>query len=262
MDSEAVALTRDDGIATITLDQPERRNAFSYELLDGIVDALADIEQSETRCVVIEAAGPAFSAGGDHEMMNELLENSLAKRRQHIEAVHKDVMARLFHYPLPTVAKVQGPALGGGANIAIACDIQLASEQAEIGFIFRSVGLCIDTGTSYMLPRIVGANKAKELIYTGKILAADEAEKVGLFNQVYQDDEFPEQADELIREIAEGPTVALRSGKQLVNRSFNNTIEQSLEAEAMAQAEIIDTSDFEEGLQAFEERREPDFTGK
>jgi enoyl-CoA hydratase/carnithine racemase len=261
MDSKAVALTLEDSIATITLDQPSKRNAFSYNLLDGIVEALDIIDPGETRCVVIDADGPTFSAGGNHEMMDDLREDTLAGRRQKIEDIHKGVIAKLVQYPLPTIAKVRGTALGGGANIAIACDVQLASEDAEIGFIFRRVGLCVDTGTSYLLPRIVGANKAKELIYTGTVLDAEDAEDIGLFNHVYPEDEFEDRADDFIGQIADGPTVALKNGKQLVNRSLNSTLEQSLEAEAMAQAEIFDTNDFEEGLTAIREQRHPEFTG-
>lgn len=118
------------------------------------------------------------------------------------------MMAQLVTYPLPTVAKIDGPAVGAGANLALACDLQLASDRANIGFVFRNVGLSVDAGTSYLLPRLVGENVAKELVFTGEMLDAERAESLGLFNHVYAVEEFDEHADALIERITEGPTVA------------------------------------------------------
>ena len=262
MGSEPVTLTVDDGVATVTLNQPDMRNAFSEELLDGLSAALDDVDPNTERCVVIEGAGKAFSAGGDLTMMQEFAEATVEERRQHTDQLQKEIMEPLIRYPLPTVAKVDGPALGGGANIALSCDVQLASERAEIGFVFRRIGLCIDTGASFLLPRIVGANVAKELIFTGEIVTADRAKELGLFNHVYPTEEFDDRCDEFISQLATGPTVALKHGKRLVNRSFERSLEECLEAEAMAQAETFTTDDTWQGIEAFLEGRDPDFTGK
>lgn len=262
--SNVVKLSMKDGIATVTLNQPDRRNALSVELEEGIHDALDEIETSEVRCLVIQGAGGAFSAGGDIERMQEWLEAEipLDERVKAVERTTSQTIARVATFPLPTVAKIDGPAVGAGANLAIACDLQLASDRARIGFVFRGVGLSVDAGTSYLLPRLVGENIAKELVFTGEIVDADRALDIGLVNHVFPEEDFDERADEVFEPIATGPTVALRHAKHLVGGGFERSLEEAMRAEATAQGIVFETADHEEGVSAFLDRREPDFEGR
>jgi enoyl-CoA hydratase/carnithine racemase len=168
------------------------------------------------------------------------------------------VVKRLGEFSLPTIAKTDGPAVGAGANIAILCDLQLASDRASIDFVSRQVGLGVDTGTSHRLPRLVG----EELVFTGKIGDAQEASEIGLFNHVFSGDEFDERADEIIESIATGPTVALKHAKRLLSERCNKSLGEAMTDEAVAQGVIFGTEDHEEGFQAFLNGRSPEFDGR
>ncbi|MDZ7701390.1 MAG: enoyl-CoA hydratase/isomerase family protein [Halobacteriales archaeon] len=152
-------------------------------------------------------AGGAFSAGGDIARMRERIETDMPvdDAVRSIEENTAAVVGEVHRFPLPTVARIVGPAVGAGAGLALACDLQLASEEASMGFVFRHVGLTADAGVSYLLPRLVGPNVAKELLLTGEILDAERALELGLLNHVYADDEFDQRVDELVGTIASGP---------------------------------------------------------
>jgi len=260
----AVLLERDDGVARITLNTPEKRNALSDRMATGIIGALRDVEGSDARCVVVEGEGPAFSAGGDIDAMIERHERD-APTPEAVERVIQQIgrsVQRLVECPLPTIAKVDGPAFGAGANLAIACDLQLLNEDAKLGFGFRQVGLAVDSGTSYLLPRLVGDNVAKELVFTGELVDAERAVEVGLANQVYPSDEFEESAESLIEAIASGPTVALRTSKRLLRHGRTASLSEAIEHEAVAQGTVFDSADHEEGITAFRESRPPEFEGE
>jgi enoyl-CoA hydratase/carnithine racemase len=263
-DEEAVLVSIDDGVATLTLNRPSVRNALTEDIAAGIIDSLAELEGSDARCLVVEGAGGAFSAGGDVNAMSERLAGDvpLAEAVRHVSQETSRAVKRVAEFDLPTVAKIDGIAFGAGANLAIACDIQLASSESRISFGFRQVGLAVDSGTSYFLPRIVGENTAQELVLTGELVAAERAEKLGLFNHVYPADEFDERADEFVEQIATGPTVALRTSKRLVRQSFESSLDQAMENEAAAQAAVFETDDHREGAESFMASEEPDFEGR
>ncbi|WP_436343398.1 enoyl-CoA hydratase/isomerase family protein [Natronorubrum sp. FCH18a] len=254
----------DDGAATITLNQPDRRNALSAEINDGLTAAFDEIEGSDARCVVVEGAGGAFSAGGDIQRMVEAIENEVPadERVRRLERRTKELMVRLVEFPIPTIAAIDGPAVGAGANLAIGCDVQLASENAVFGFVFRQVGLSLDAGTSYLLPRIVGENVAKELALTGDIFGADRAKELGLVNHVYDADAFDEEVDAFVETVVSGPPVALRHANRLLGEGLDKSLEQALTDEAVAQGIVFETADHEEGVEAFLEDREPEFEGQ
>jgi enoyl-CoA hydratase/carnithine racemase len=265
MTDDAVVLTVEDGIATILLNQPERRNAFTAELKQGLEESLNEIdERDDVRCVVIEGAGNSFAAGGDIDGMVELLdsETTNASQTEQICDDTNELVGRIANLPVPTIAKIDGAAAGAGASVAIACDLQLASDRAVIGFVFTQVGLGVDTGVSYHLPRLVGTNVAKQLVYTGKLVSADEALEIGLVNEVFPRDEFEEKAGQLIEKIASGPTMALRHSKRLIDDGFDQSLESAMADEATAQGVLFDTADHREGLEAFKEDRDPDFSGE
>lgn len=262
--SDPVLLDIEEGVATITLNRPDNRNALSEEMSNAIVDAVDEVEDSdEARCLVVTGKEGTFCAGGDVNSMVELMSGT-AELHEAVEGIQHDTsraIQRVAEFHLPTIAKVDGTAYGAGANLAIAADVTLASADAKISFGFRQVGLAIDTGTSYLLPRQVGASKAKELVFTGELLDAEEAGELGLFNHVYEED-FEEQAEEFIEPIATGPTVALRTSKKLIEQGFNASLKDALDNEAAAQAAVFATDDHVEGANAFMEGRKPEFEGK
>jgi len=263
--SDAVTLAIENGIATVTLSRPAKRNALDREVSAGLADAMAAVADSDARCVVIEGEGPAFSAGGDITSMRERLEgDGTALHEVAADIVQRtgQAIASVARCRVPTVAAVDGAAFGAGANLAIACDVVLASEEARISFGFRQVGLAVDAGTSYLLPRIVGEKTANELVFTGELVEAERAERLGLFNHVYADDEFDEQVAAFVERIATGPTVALGTSKRLLRKGFDSSLEEALETEADAQAAVLDTHDHREGVEAFLDRREPTFEGR
>lgn len=262
--SEQVVLDIDEGIATLTLNQPDNRNALSAEMSTAIVDAVEEVEASdEARCLVLTGKEGTFCAGGDVSAMVELMSGA-AELHEAVERIQHETsraVRAIADFHLPTIAKVDGVAYGAGANLAIAADITLASERAKISFGFRQVGLAIDTGTSYLLPRQVGLSKAKELVFTGELLEAEEAEDLGLFNHVFAED-FEEQAEAFIDPIATGPTVALRTSKKLIEQGFDTSLKDAQDNEAAAQAAVFATHDHEEGATAFMEGREAEFRGE
>jgi enoyl-CoA hydratase/carnithine racemase len=261
---DAVLLDVDDGVATITLNRPERRNALSAEISDGIQDAVDEIEGGDARCVVITGAGGAFCAGGDVDRMREGFETDppAHERAAALERSTSELILRLTGLPVPTVAKIDGPAVGAGANLAIACDVQVASASSVFGFVFRQVGLSVDAGTSYLLPRLVGENVAKELVFTGELFDAERAADLGVINHAYPDDEFEERADELVGRIADGPTVALGQAKKLLGSGLEKSLGQALRDEANAQGLVFGSRDHREGVEAFLADREPEFEGR
>jgi 2-(1,2-epoxy-1,2-dihydrophenyl)acetyl-CoA isomerase len=262
--SDAVLLDFDDGIATLTLNRPGDRNALSAEMSAAIVDAVDEVEDDdEARCLIVQGKEGTFCAGGDVNAMAERLSGAV-ELHEAIERIQHETsraIRRISEFHLPTVALVDGVAYGAGANLAIAADITLASADARISFGFRQVGLAIDTGTSYLLPREVGLSKAKELVFTGELLDAETAEELGLFNHVYEAD-FREQVEAFIDPIATGPTVALRTSKKLIEQGFDGSLRDAQDSEAAAQAAVFATDDHEEGATAFVEGRKPEFEGR
>lgn len=264
MSSDAVRLEIDDGIATVTLNQPDQRNAFTPALKDAFPLVLDEIESNvDTRCVVFEGAGQSFSAGGDITQMRESIRSETPPddRAREIEQ-GMGLIGRIARFPYYTIAKIQGPAVGAGAALAIASDLQVMSSESVIGFVFRQVGLAADNGVSYLLPRVVGSNVAKELLGTGRLVGATEAQELGLVNHVYDEAEFEDQASDYIREIATGPTVALRHSKHLVDNAFDVSLARALKDEAIAQSVVMQTADHVEGVEAFLEKRDPVFEGQ
>jgi enoyl-CoA hydratase/carnithine racemase len=265
MSNDPVVVDVEEGVATLTLNRPDNYNALSSEMSTAIVDAIDDLEaRRDVRCLVVTGSEGTFCAGGDINSMMELMSGTteLHEAVERIQHETSRAIRRLYEFHLPTVAKIDGVAYGAGANLAIACDVLLASDRAEISFGFRQVGLAVDTGTSYLLPRLVGENTAKELVFTGERVAADRAADLGLFNHVYDVDTFEDEAAAFVEEIATGPTVALRASKNTINQGFNATLKQAQDNEATAQAAVFDTDDHQEGASAFTEGRDPDFQGR
>jgi len=260
---EHVTLDVADGVATVTLDHPEMRNALTSGVATDLIDAMEAVPD-DARCVVVAGNGPTFCAGGDIDAMVEGVEGDepAHDRVERIVEETAGAVRAVATCDLPTVAKIHGPAYGAGGALAIACDLLLASESASISFGFRQVGLNVDSGASQLLPRIVGENVAKELLYTGELIDADRAEAVGLFNHVYPDDEFEERVAGMVDRIASGPTVALKQSKRLVEQGQTGSLDEAIANEAAAQIVSASADDHEEGVRAFVESREPEFRGE
>ncbi|WP_299236733.1 enoyl-CoA hydratase/isomerase family protein [Natronomonas sp.] len=262
--TDPVRLDIEDGVATLTLNRPDNRNALSADMSAAIVEAVDEAEAADgVRCLVVTGTEGTFCAGGDVQSMTEMLNGSVPLHEgvEKVQLETSRAIQRVAEFHLPTIAKVDGVAYGAGANLAIATDITLASADARISFGFRQVGLAVDTGTSYLLPRQVGVSTAKELVLTGELLDPERADDLGLFNHVFEDD-FEAEADAFIEQIATGPTIALRTSKQLIEQGFETSLKDALTNEAAAQASVFATRDHEEGATAFLEGREPEFEGR
>jgi enoyl-CoA hydratase/carnithine racemase len=264
-DSEdAVRYEVENEIATITLNNPGMRNALTTAVSDGIVEALEAIEGTDARCVVIEGEGSAFCAGGDiNTMMEGLSRDVPAWRRaeQIMSGLHRAI-ERVIRFPRPTIARLDGQAFGAGGSLAIACDLQAAREDILMSFAFEQVGLAVDSGTSWMLPRLVGENTAKRLAFTGELIDAEEAHDLGVVTHLFSEDEFEEEVAELVADVAQGPTVGLTISKRLIRQNANKSLAAALDDEATAQALALGTEDHEEGASAFMEGRDAEFEGK
>ncbi|WP_415382451.1 enoyl-CoA hydratase/isomerase family protein [Halosimplex sp. TS25] len=260
---EHVTLDVTDGVATVTLDHPEMRNALTSGVATDLIAAMDEIPD-DARCVVLAGNGSTFCAGGDIDAMVEGLDSDAPahERVQRIVDETAGAVRAVATCDLPTVAKIHGPAYGAGGALAVACDILLASESASISFGFRQVGLNVDSGASHLLPRMVGENVAKELLFTGELIDAERAAEVGLFNHVYPDDEFDARVAGMVDRIASGPTVALKQSKRLVEQGFTSSLDEAIENEAAAQIVSASTEDHEEGVRAFVASRDPEFEGE
>ena len=263
MGSDPVSLDVSDGVARVTLDRPEARNAISAAVADELVAAFDAIADSDARCVVVESTGSAFCAGGDVRAMLDAIGDDVppAERVGMVTRSVNRAVRRVYESEIPTVAALDGPAFGAGAGLAIACDLQLASPAAKISFGFRRVGLALDSGVSFLLPRLVGLSRAKELVFTGELVDADRARELGLFTRVFEADSFEAGVENVVETVATGPTVALTASKRLLNQQ-TDSFEAATAAEAMAQGVAFGTRDHEEGAAAFVDGREPDFLGR
>ncbi len=249
---------RDDrDVVTITLDRPHVKNALDAEAFLALGDALRAAARDGARAVLLTGAGGNFCSGADLSTQSE-------DRPVHpivgMREVGRTVMA-LHHLPIPTLAKVDGVAVGAGLNLALGCDLIVASSRARFCEIFARRGLTIDGGGSWLLPRLIGLHRAKELALLAEILSAEEAASLGLVNRVVPAEDLDRMADEWVSRLASGPTLALGMTKNLLNQSAGLTMAEAVEAEAVAQSVNFATQDTTEGFRAFLEKREPGFIG-
>lgn len=256
-----IFLEKADGIATLTLNRPEARNAIDLVMREEVVSALDELEaDAATRVMVLTGAGEHFCAGGDVKSM-KAKRHTAAEGRARVESLNRMVL-RLVHFSRPTIAMVDGFAVGAGCNLALCADLIVASDRAKFGEVFARIGLVPDGAGTYFLPRRVGLGKAKELVFTADVIDAAEALRIGLVNRVVPAAELERVTLELARKIAQGPPKALALAKQLLNRAASSDLDAALDREAFAQAVAITTEDHQEGLAAFFDKRAPRFTGK
>jgi 2-(1,2-epoxy-1,2-dihydrophenyl)acetyl-CoA isomerase len=256
-----VELRREDGVAWITLHRPAKLNAFAGRMREQLLEALAAAgSDGEARVVVIGGAGGAFSAGADLEVMERMLAASDAAGFGALVQAGARVVRQIRSLGQPVIAAVGGVAAGAGASLAAACDLRLAAASARIGFTFNRIGLHPDWGSTHFLPRLVGLGRARELILSGRMLTSDEAERIGLFDRVFPDEEFGARVAEAAAELAAGPPLALAAAKASLEDPAAG-LEAALEAEARAQLRCFASRDVREGVAAFREKREPVYQG-
>jgi 2-(1,2-epoxy-1,2-dihydrophenyl)acetyl-CoA isomerase len=256
----AVLVERAGGIATVTLNRPEARNALSLEMRHDLETALRRLgDDATSRVLVLRGAGGHFCAGGDVKAMRAS-RLTASEGQARVEAINRVVVA-LARFRAPTIAMVDGFAVGAGLNLAIACDLVVAADRARFGEVFARIGLIPDAGGTYFLARRVGLAKAKELVFTTDLLDAAEARRIGLVNRVVPAAALEAETRRLARQIAEGPPRAHALAKALLDRSPGVDLDASLAAEAAAQGTMIESADHREGLAAFFEKRPPRFTG-
>lgn len=263
MPYETLLYNLTDGVATVTLNRPEVLNAFSTPMqreLAAVIARLAD--DSAVRAVVLTGAGRAFCAGGDIGEMEGAADPTPLASRNKLHRMLTSVLMPLVRLEKPVIAAVNGVAVGAGMNLALAADITLVAEQARFSQAFVKVGLVPDTGGLYLLTRLIGLNRAKELCFTGRMLDAREALDLGLVNQVVSADELMPAAHALAQELARGATAAIGLTKSLLNVAPTATLEEMAEFESYALAVALSTEDHREGIRAFREKRAPQFRGR
>jgi 2-(1,2-epoxy-1,2-dihydrophenyl)acetyl-CoA isomerase len=255
-----VRVEREEAVATVILNRPAVRNALDLAMRQGLDDALAELaDDPAVRVLVLRGAGEHFCAGGDVKLM-QARRMSAAEGQARVAALNRAVR-RLVRFRAPTIAMVDGFAVGAGSNLAIACDLVIASTRARFGEVFARLGLIPDGGGIYLLPRRIGLARAKELAFTAEVLDAEAAARIGLVNRVVAPEALEPETRALARRIADGPPRALALAKALLDRSLALDLDTALEWEALAQGLLIDSADHREGLAALFERRGPRFTG-
>ena len=254
----AIEFQLEENIAFITLNRPDKYNAFNREMALLLQEKLEACTGAGVRCVCITGAGKAFSAGQDLEEVTDPEGPGITT----ILSEHYNPVVRLIRkLEKPVVAAVNGVAAGAGANIALCCDIVVAAHSASFIQAFSKIGLIPDSGGTYSLPRLIGWQKASALCMLADKVPAAEAERMGMIYKVFPDDTFSADVKKIVSALAQLPTRGLALTKQALDQSFTNSFESQLREEELLQERAGRTSDFREGVNAFLEKRQPQFTG-
>ena len=259
---EHIQVSEADGILTVTLNRPERLNAFIGHIRREVAEALEHAGSDRSvRVVIITGAGRAFCAGGDIAFMAELMQRRDAEEFSRILGAGRRVILAIRQMTKPVIASINGPASGAGCNLALACDLRIASNTATFSQSFAKVGLHPDWGGTYFLPRLVTPNKACEIFFLGDTIDAAEAARLGIVNQVVAPEDLETATLQLAERLRAAPPIALAAAKHAVYMSQAAELEEMLRYETEAQLRCFESDDGHEGVQAFLEKREPRFTG-
>lgn len=254
-----ISLTVENGIATVALDRQDKFNSFNRPMALELQDAFREIQsRTDVRCVVLTGKGKAFCAGQD---LGEAIDPNGPGLEKILKEGYNVIIALMRNLELPIIGAINGVAAGAGANIALACDIVVASENASFIQAFTKIGLIPDSGGTYFLPRIIGTQRAMAQMLLADKISVQEAKSIGLIYEHYPHEEFESKVNELARRLADMPTKALAFTKHAVYAGWNNTLEQQLDLELALQAKAGATADHKEGIAAFLEKRAPKFNG-
>lgn len=262
MTFEHILFKREKGIATITLNRPDKLNAFAGRMREEIAEAVEQAgSDDKVRVIVMTGEGRGFCAGADVKFLGELARKRDTAAFQGFLDSGRRVVSAIRNAPKPVIASINGPAAGGGLNMALACDIRLASDKAKFSEAFVKIGLHPDWGGTYFLPRLVGTAKACELMMSGDVLGAYEAERIGLVNRVVPHEQLHVATRELAERLAKMPPMAMSRMKRAIYRGAEADLETMLEVENEAQIACFESNDCVEGVEAFLAKRAPDFKG-
>jgi 2-(1,2-epoxy-1,2-dihydrophenyl)acetyl-CoA isomerase len=258
--SETVLRETSDGVLTVTLNRPDALNSFNVEMKEALLAALKDAGRDRSvRVVVLTGAGRAFSAGQD---LKERQQADAADLGTELRVRYNPIVLAMRRMEKPVIGAINGVAAGAGISVALACDIRIASEPATFIEVFGRVGLVPDTGSSWFLPRLVGYARAAEMSFTTDPVDAATAERIGLVNRVVPADQLMTETNALSARLARSAPIALALAKRALNRSLETNLEQALEFEAELQSIAGRSKDYVEGVDAFVEKRPPNFTGE
>jgi enoyl-CoA hydratase/carnithine racemase len=263
---ETLIVDRADGVVTVTLNRPEKKNAINGPMWRELIDVFEEVADTPSdRVLVITGAGDGFCSGADLSPGDNpdlaTQDSGIGSTFRQMRVVGRAAL-RLHQLPQPSIAAVNGVAAGAGLNLALGCDLIVASERARFSEIFSKRGLNVDFGGSWLLPRLVGLHKAKELVFFADIIDAVEAERIGIVNRVVPGDDLAKVAGELASRLAALPPIQLSISKKLLNQSFSVSMADALEFEDTAQAMNFASKDTSEAMLAFLQKREPKFTGE
>ncbi len=258
--STSILYTQEGGIATITLNRPSVFNSFNQEMIKSLQHHLDVAAQDvSVRAVVLTGTGKAFCAGQD---LGEVLEEKEIDFNKIVQENYNPLVLKIRNMDKPVVAAVNGVAAGAGANLALACDIVVAKESTNFIQAFSKIGLIPDCGGTYFLPRLIGLQKATALMMLADKVSAAQAKEIGMIYEFFADDIFDTEVAKIANKLANLPTKGLAYTKKLLNQTFNNSIEEQLIQEGLFQAKSGNTSDYQEGVDAFIEKRNPVFKGE
>lgn len=255
--------SREGAVLILTLNRPDKMNALNVELTSALLDALRRAAADpQIRAIILTGAGRAFCAGGDLALIADARRRNAGQELESLLRGGSQLALAICDAPVPVLAAVNGPAAGAGMNLALACDLRIASENAAFGQNFAKVGLFPDFGGTYFLPRLVGPARAAEMFYAGEMISAAEAERVGVVSHVVQHDRLADEARALAGKLAAAPPIAARAVKKVLFGSERAALERALEMEVQQQVKCFLSEDCAEGLRAFFEKRTPQFRGR
>jgi methylglutaconyl-CoA hydratase len=260
MTYKTIQVAYESGIATITLNRPEKRNAISFELIDDLLRGLKEVESSDAIVLILTGAGKAFSSGMDLDNLKVLIGRSPGQNLEDSQTMVR-LFRSLYEFPKVTIAAVNGPAIAGGTGLALLCDFTLAVPEAKFGYTEVRIGFVPAIVSTFLL-RQVGEKQARDLLLTGRIIDAEEAARMGLVKEIVAPENLLARARQLAALLLENSPASLRATKQLLNQHVRAELDRQIEAAVRENAAVRTTADFREGVTSFLEKRKPVWTGK